>query len=108
MSERSGVRLRPVEGGVLLPVQARPGARRSAVAGVHAGRLKVAVTQPPERGKANAALIQVLAQALGLKKSQIKLSAGATASEKTFLICGLGEAELSQRLVACLETGVEG
>lgn len=86
-----------------LPVQAQPGARRNAVVGVRDGRLRVAVTQAPEKGKANEALVEVLAEVLDLKKSQIALVSGETSRQKQFLITGLSLAELSQRIAVCLE-----
>lgn len=89
--------------GVSLPVQAQPGARRNAVVGVRDGRLRVAVTQAPEKGKANEALVEVLAEVLDLKKSQIALVSGETSRQKQFLITGLSLAELSQRIAVCLE-----
>lgn len=84
--------------GVILPVQAQPGARKNGVMGVHSGRLKVAVTQAPEKGKANRALIEVLAGALGVKKAQVTLLSGETSSQKKFLIEGLSIDEVQTRL----------
>ncbi len=84
--------------GVLLPVQAQPKARKNGLVGIHNGRLKVAVTQAPEKGKANDALGKVLASALGLRRSQIELVSGATSSKKTFLITGVAIQELRQRI----------
>lgn len=84
--------------GVILPVQAQPGARKNGITGHHAGRLKVAVTQAPEKGKANKALVQVLAEQLGLTRSQITLVAGETSSQKKFLVQGVTAAELQSRL----------
>jgi hypothetical protein len=60
--------------------------------------LKVAVTAPPEDGKANAALVEVLREALGVKRSQVELIAGATSREKRYLIRGVTKAELGERL----------
>ena len=62
--------------GCVLAVRAQPGARRNAVVGAQAGALKVAVTAPPDQGRANKALAETLAAALGLKKSQVELIAG--------------------------------
>ncbi len=84
--------------GVLLPVQAQPKARKNGLAGIHDGRLKVAVTQAPEKGKANDALVKVLASSLGLCRSQIELFSGATSSKKMFLITGVELPELRQRI----------
>ena len=65
--------LTPHAGGVVVPVLAQPGARKNAVLGERAGRLRVAVSAAPEKGKANAAVHDVLAEALGVKGSQISL-----------------------------------
>jgi len=89
--------------GLLLRVKAQPGARKNGVTGTHDGRLKVAVTQAAEKGKANAALQKVLAAALGLKKSQIELTAGPTSALKTFRLTGLDADELSKRINAILD-----
>ena len=51
--------------GLVLPVRAQPGARRNGVQGEQAGALKVAVTAPAQDGRANAALVEVLREALG-------------------------------------------
>ncbi len=72
--------------GVILPVRARAGAGKNAVRGQQQGRLKVAVTQAPEKGKANKAIVTQLAKALGIKKSAIELISGATDPRKKFLI----------------------
>jgi uncharacterized protein (TIGR00251 family) len=88
--------------GCLLPVRAQPGARKAGVLGEQAGALKVAVTAPPEDGRANRALAEVLHQALGLRRSQVELLRGETSRDKTFLIRGLTRAELEARLAALL------
>jgi uncharacterized protein (TIGR00251 family) len=90
--------LQPHPEGVILPIKAQPGARRSAIAGRHAGSLRVAVTQAAEKGKANQAVVEVLAEALSLRKSQIELVAGETSRQKKFLIRGLTLDELAQRI----------
>jgi len=84
--------------GVLLPVQAQPKSRKNRLVGIHNGRLKVAVTQAPEKGKANDALVKLLASALGLRRSQIELVSGATSSQKIFLITGVEMQELRRRI----------
>jgi uncharacterized protein (TIGR00251 family) len=89
--------------GVVLPVRAQPGARKTGVLGEQAGALKVAVTAPPEDGRANKALAEVLHEALGVKKSQVEIVAGATSREKCFLIRGVTKAELAARIAALLD-----
>jgi hypothetical protein len=90
--------LQVTSAGVILPVHAHPGARKNGVTGIHAGRLKVAVTQAPDKGKANQALIKLLAALLEISPSQITLIAGATSHHKKFLIAGLDRANLERRL----------
>lgn len=91
--------------GCVLAVRAQPGARKAGVLGEQAGALKVAVTAPPEGGRANKALVEALREMLGLKRSQVELRSGATSRDKTFLIRGLTRAELERRLSALLGKG---
>lgn len=88
--------------GVLLPVRAQPGARKSGIQGVHGSALKVAVQAPPEDGRANAALVEVIRDALGLKRSQVELHSGATSREKVFLLRGVTVAEMTTRIAQLL------
>lgn len=88
--------------GCVLPVRAQPGARKTGVLGEQGGALKVAVTAPPEDGRANKALTQALRDLLGLKRSQVELLSGATGREKKFLIRGLARAELQTRVATLL------
>jgi uncharacterized protein (TIGR00251 family) len=89
--------------GLVLPVRAQPGARKAGILGEQAGALKVAVTAPPEDGRANKALTEALRENLGLKRSQVELLGGASSRDKRFLIRGLSRADLAARLAALLE-----
>ena len=89
--------------GVLLPVRAQPGAKSSGVRGEQDGALKVSVTQIAEKGKANKALVAVLSDALGVRKSQLELVAGATAGHKQFLVRGVTVEELRRVIDELLE-----
>jgi uncharacterized protein (TIGR00251 family) len=84
--------------GCVLPVRAQPGARKAAVLGERNGALKVAVTAPPEDGRANRALVETLAEALGVKRSQVELVGGLTSRDKRFLIRGAVKGEIEKRL----------
>ena len=86
--------------GTIVPVHAHPGARKDAVLGERAGALRVAVSAAPERGKANAALQEVLAAALGVKASQVGLLSGETSRAKRFLIVGVTPDEVRARIDA--------
>lgn len=89
--------------GVIIPVKAQPGARRNGLAGEHAGALKVQVTQAPERGKATNAVLDTMADALRLKRSQVSLLSGATSPQKRILVSGVSLADLAERLRSLLE-----
>jgi hypothetical protein len=84
--------------GLLLPIQAQPKAKQNAVTGIHAGRLKVAVTQAPEKGKANDAILKLLAKSLGVKRSQLEIVSGATSSKKVLRITGIDAESLTRRI----------
>jgi uncharacterized protein len=93
------IALQPHPEGTILPVRAQPGAKRNEIRGEQDGMLKVCVAQSPEKGKANKAVIELMAKSLGLKKSQIELLSGATSHQKRFLIRGITPEELGQKLV---------
>jgi uncharacterized protein (TIGR00251 family) len=79
--------------GLLCVVRVKAGASREEVAWVcEKGQLSevliVRVRAVPERGKANAAVIETLAKAFGLPKSTIRITKGARARTKTLFIAG--------------------
>jgi uncharacterized protein (TIGR00251 family) len=80
------IRLKPHVDGVIVTVRAYAGARRNGITGEHDGMLKVAVTQAPEKGKANQAIADILSQTFRIRKAQIELTAGHTSSQKRFLL----------------------
>lgn len=88
------IEIQSTAAGVVLPVRAQPGAKKNAITGEHAGMLKVSVTAPPEDGKANAAIIELLAKELGISKSSIELIAGATHRHKRFLLANVRREQL--------------
>lgn len=84
-----------IEPGVFrLHVKAVPGASRDEIAGPFGSRLKIKVSAPPEGGKANKAIIALLARELGARKHAISLESGQTNPEKTFRIEGVSPAQL--------------
>lgn len=90
--------LSEVDRGVLIPVKAQPGTRRNAIVGEHAGMLKVAVSQQPENGKANQAIIALLAEKLGVAKSACELRSGHSNSLKRIFVAGLSVDDVRQQL----------
>ena len=83
---------------VKLPLKVVPGASRCAIAGWFGDALRVRVSAPPERGRANAEVIRLLAQRLGLPGSALAIVGGSTSARKTLRICGLERAEVMRRL----------
>jgi hypothetical protein len=97
---------RAAEGGLKLFLRLQPAARRAQIGGLRAGAdgrlfLEARVTAPPEGGKANAALIELLAKELRLPKGAVTLLAGQSAREKTLLLEG-DAPSLAARLDALL------
>ncbi len=92
------ISLSPHADGVFFRVLAQPRARRNQILGERAGALRVAVTAPPEKGKANKAIQVFLAEVLACKPRQVTLLLGATSQQKCFLIGGITLEELKERL----------
>jgi len=89
-----------------LCIRAQPGARHEGLAGIWNGRLKLAVSAPPEDGRANERLAGLLAELLGLRKNQVALLAGERARNKEFQV-ELPCSEVRARLAARLEAQAE-
>lgn len=64
-------------------IRVQPGAKRNAVEGLLAGRLKLRIAAPAVEGKANKAVLEFLAGVLKVKKSQVSILRGETSREKT-------------------------
>ena len=92
--------LTPVAGGTRLRLRVKPGARRTAILGVHGGALKLSVAAPPEKGKANREVVKLLAAALDLPASAVTIAAGESSQDKIAEIA-LDAAEVRARLANC-------
>jgi uncharacterized protein (TIGR00251 family) len=77
-----------------------PRASSNAVDGLRDGRLIIRVTAPPVDGKATAAAISTLADALGIARSRIAVVSGQTSRNKTVAIAGLTAAQVVSQLVS--------
>jgi uncharacterized protein (TIGR00251 family) len=94
------IALKAAAGGVIVPVKAVPGARRGRIVGVLGDCLKVATAAPAEKGKANADIARLLAEALGVPAKHITLHAGQSNPRKQFLVEGLSIEDCRRRLTA--------
>ena len=89
---------------IVLRVHVQPGAGRTAVVGRHGDALKVKVGAPPEGGRANAAVADLLASTLGVPASGVELVSGATSRSKRFRI-GPVDLAVARRLLGNAELG---
>lgn len=85
--------LRAVDGGVTLAVRAQPGAKKTAIVGAYGegnvAQLKIQIHAQPIEGRANAALIEFLAEKFRLPKSKVELVSGELSRSKVFLVRGI-------------------
>jgi uncharacterized protein len=86
--------------GWVFSVRAQPGARKRGIQGERAGALRVAVTAPPQDGRANQAIAELLRETFDLKRSQLELVGGEKSRQKRFLVRGVAKAELEALLGA--------
>jgi uncharacterized protein (TIGR00251 family) len=85
-------------GGCRLRVRVVPRAARSELVGVDAQGLRVRLRAPPVDGKANAALLDLLAEALGVPRRAVTLAGGAAGRAKRVAVAGVTAGEARQRL----------
>lgn len=81
-----------------LSLKVVPGASRDRIAGRYGDGIKVQVSAPPEKGKANDAVINVIAVALGIRTADVVLLRGHSQARKVLQINGLSEEEFTARL----------
>ncbi|HUM02075.1 MAG TPA: DUF167 domain-containing protein [Thermoanaerobaculia bacterium] len=74
--------LKPDGSGSRLRLRVSAGASRPGLSGVHGGALKLAVAAPPEKGKANRAVVRLVADAFGLGPRDVEIVAGETSPDK--------------------------
>ena len=83
-----------------LAVKVVPGASRSGLAGWMGEALKVRVTAPPEGGRANRMVTELVARALGLPDSAVRVVSGAGSPRKLLEIDGLDARVVRERLAS--------
>jgi uncharacterized protein (TIGR00251 family) len=77
--------------GISFPVKVQPGASRTSVVGVEGDFLKVRLAAPPVEGKANQALIEVLAEKLEVPKSCVRIRSGLSSRKKVIDVASCSE-----------------
>lgn len=75
-------------------VKVQPKASRDQVVGYREGVLQLRVTAPPDKGRANAAVVSMLAQALGVAKSRVRIVRGQTSRNKVVTVESLSPEEV--------------
>jgi uncharacterized protein (TIGR00251 family) len=94
-----------VKGSTRIALRVAPGAQRAKVVGRHGSAWKLRVTAAPEDGKANEAVVRLLAETLGVPRSDVAIVSGHGARDKVVSLTGLGAAEVEQRLEASIAYG---
>jgi uncharacterized protein len=87
----------------MLRVHVIPNAKRDSIVGLRGGAIKIKLRAPAVEGKANAALIQFLAQHLKLPRHAIALQRGHSSRDKVIQIHSLEAEETRSRLLGRLQ-----
>ena len=79
-------------------MRVQPRASKDEIAGWQEGALKIRLTAPPVEGVANEALIEFLAEALGVRRSELRLVSGEKGRNKRVEVSSLTDEQLAARL----------
>ena len=94
----SNLAVQEINGGVVFTAKIIPGSSRTAVCGLLDEMLKIKVSAPPEKGKANKSLLDFLAKQLGVKKNAVSIISGKTSAVKSVQVLGISIEQLSKKL----------
>jgi uncharacterized protein len=86
-------------------IRLSPGAKRTELVGRHGAGWKARVAAPPERGRANAAVEELLAELLGVARTRVRVTAGRPSRDKVVEVDGVGCAEIEALLDRTLRPG---
>jgi uncharacterized protein (TIGR00251 family) len=93
---------------LILRLHVHPGAGRTAIVGRHGDALKVKVGAPPADGRANAAVVALVAETLGVEAAQVELTSGASSRSKRVRIRGVDAEDLRRALQLAVAGGNAG
>ena len=86
-----------------LRVRVAPGARRSSIVGRHGDAWKLSVSAPPEAGRANDAVVKLLAETLQVSRDAVTVLSGHGARDKVVSLGGIEAPDVERRLQAAVE-----
>lgn len=90
---------------VLITIHVQPGAKKTEVAGLYGGALKLRLAAPPVDGKANDTLIAFLAKILNISRSRLNLVSGQTSRSKRVAVAGITTAVVEEALYPAARAG---
>jgi uncharacterized protein (TIGR00251 family) len=85
----TALRIDERSGSIRFSVRVQPRASRSEIVGLHGDALKVRLAAPPVDGAANVALVELLAEALGVPRRCVRVVSGATSRGKVVEVAGV-------------------
>lgn len=88
-----------VDQDVEISLHVQPKARRPGITGVHDNRLRVAVSAPPEKGRANRAVVELIAKTVGVAAGRVEIIRGNSSRSKQIRITGVTLDEVSSKLL---------
>ncbi len=77
-----------------IPVKVVPSSSRNQICGWHGKQLKIKVQAPPEGGRANKAVVELLRKRFGLKKSAVQIVVGKTSVDKVLEVSGVSKDDI--------------
>lgn len=95
-------------GTAVFRLHVQPGAGKTAVVGRHGDAIKVRVAAPPEGGRANDAVVALVAQTFDVKLASVSLVSGQTSRAKKVQIDGISQPEVDRLLELAMAHAREG
>ena len=90
--------IREVEGGAVFSAKIVPGSSKTEICGLLDGMVKIKISAPPKKGKANQCLVEFLAKQLGVNKKDVQIISGETNPIKNVQVFGLSAGMLVTKL----------
>jgi uncharacterized protein (TIGR00251 family) len=94
----AGLMIEEVDGGVAFTAKIVPAGSQTCLCGLLGGMLKIKVSAPPEKGKANKCLLEFLAKKLGVKKTGVSIISGRNSKVKSVQVLGISAQTLREKL----------